>query len=93
MALACAERGIGLSHWWAVPSWIAFALSLLVIDLVKYLVHFAMHRIAWLWRVHRMHHTDQDYDFTTGLRFHPFEVLLSVTAYLTVIAALGRRCW
>ena len=89
VALVCAERGIGLLHSWEVLFWIGFVLSLLLIDLVKYLVHYGMHRLPWLWRLHRMHHTDQDYDFTIGLRFHPFEALLSPVIYLAVIAVLG----
>ena len=89
LAFICDERDIGLFHWWVAPAWIGFVVSLLLIDLVKYLLHYAMHRVPWLWRLHRMHHTDQDYDFTTGFRFHPFEVLVSVSVYLGVIVALG----
>ena len=52
-----------------------FALTIVVIDLAYYVQHYLLHRIPMLWRMHRTHHTDQEYDFSTGVRFHPFEAV------------------
>ena len=67
----------------------AFVVSVLALDLARYALHLALHRVPVLWRVHRMHHTDQDYDFTTGLRFHPLEALLTAAMYFATILSFG----
>ena len=82
-------RGWGLFNAIEVPSWLAFVASLLVLDLAIYLQHVAFHAVPILWRVHMMHHADRDFDVTTGVRFHPFEAVLSMVIKLGVIAALG----
>ena len=69
--------------------WLAFFLSLLLMDLLIYGQHVIMHQIPLLWRIHRLHHTDLDFDVTTALRFHPFEIILSVFLKLIFIALLG----
>jgi sterol desaturase/sphingolipid hydroxylase (fatty acid hydroxylase superfamily) len=89
MAAAAAERGLGLFHHVAAPRWLAGLLSLLALDLVRYAQHRLLHRVPALWRLHRMHHTDVDYDFTTALRFHPLESLLTGATGVCAIAALG----
>jgi sterol desaturase/sphingolipid hydroxylase (fatty acid hydroxylase superfamily) len=61
----------------------------IVLDLVIYLQHVMFHAVPTLWRLHRMHHADLDFDVTTGSRFHPIEIILSMVIKLTVIAALG----
>ena len=63
--------------------------SMLLLDLAIYLQHVMFHAVPWLWRLHRMHHADLDFDATTGLRFHPVEILLSMGTKLAVVAALG----
>ena len=82
-------RGWGLFNAIEVPPWLAFVASLLVLDLAIYLQHVAFHAVPILWRVHMMHHADRDFDVTTGVRFHPFEAVLSMVIKLGVIAALG----
>jgi sterol desaturase/sphingolipid hydroxylase (fatty acid hydroxylase superfamily) len=89
MAVAAAERGLGLFQRVAVPGWLSVPASLLVLDLARYLEHRLLHRVPLLWRLHRMHHTDVDYDFTTALRFHPAEALVSAAVAAGVVAALG----
>lgn len=89
LALVAAERGWGLLNAFELPPWIALPLAFLVIDLSRYALHYALHNVPALWRLHRMHHTDHDYDFTTGLRFHPIEALLTVVVSMSVIVALG----
>jgi len=88
-AVLAAERGIGLFHWVPAPGWLAVAVSLVALDLARYLEHRLLHRVPLLWRLHRMHHTDVDYDFTTALRFHPAEALLSGALAAGVVVMLG----
>jgi sterol desaturase/sphingolipid hydroxylase (fatty acid hydroxylase superfamily) len=89
LALVTAERGWGLLHLWPVPGWFAFVASVLLLDLAIYLQHVAFHAVPTLWRLHRMHHADLETDVTTGLRFHPVEILLSMAIKLAVVALLG----
>ena len=71
------------------PTWVAIALSVLLLDLAIYGQHVMFHAVPALWRLHRMHHADLDFDVTTGARFHPIEILLSLGIKLAVVAALG----
>ena len=89
VALVMEERGWGLLNFWALPVWLEVVLSVLVLDLAIYLQHVMFHAVPALWRLHRMHHADLEFDVTTGLRFHPVEILLSMVVKLAVVAALG----
>jgi sterol desaturase/sphingolipid hydroxylase (fatty acid hydroxylase superfamily) len=89
LALIAEQQGFGLLNVVAVPAWIAVPLAVLVLDLVIYLQHVMFHAVPALWRLHRMHHADLEFDVTTGLRFHPVEILLSMGIKLAVVAALG----
>lgn len=82
-------RGWGLLNLLEVPGWLAFALAFVLLDLAIYLQHVAFHYVPWLWRLHRMHHADPDFDVTTGVRFHPVEIVLSLLIKFAVITALG----
>ena len=84
-----AERGWGLFQQGAVPQPLAFFASLLLLDLAVYLQHVVLHAVPALWRLHLVHHSDQDFDVTTGLRFHPLEILLSLFWKMAVVLALG----
>ena len=88
-ALVGEERAWGLLNNLNTPRWAAFMLSLALLDLAIYLQHVLFHAVPVLWRLHRMHHADLDLDVTTGTRFHPLEMLLSMLIKLAVIAALG----
>jgi sterol desaturase/sphingolipid hydroxylase (fatty acid hydroxylase superfamily) len=88
-ALVGEERAWGLLNNLNTPQWAAVMLSLALLDLAIYLQHVLFHAVPVLWRLHRMHHADLDFDVTTGTRFHPLEILLSMLIKLTVIAALG----
>ena len=72
-----------------VPAWVAIPLAVGLLDLAIYLQHVMFHAVPALWRLHRMHHADLDVDVTTGVRFHPLEIVLSMGLKLGVIAALG----
>ena len=89
MALLADERGWGLLNAFEVPFWISLVVSLLLFDLVIYLQHVMFHAVPALWRLHRMHHADLEFDVTTGLRFHPIEILLSMGLKLALVAVLG----
>jgi sterol desaturase/sphingolipid hydroxylase (fatty acid hydroxylase superfamily) len=88
-AAMMAERGWGLFNNISVPLLVAITISILVLDVMHYLKHVLFHKIHILWSFHRAHHTDLDYDFTTGIRFHPFESIVNVAITLTAIAVLG----
>ncbi|HYF21836.1 MAG TPA: sterol desaturase family protein [Caulobacteraceae bacterium] len=88
-ALLAEERGWGLLNLAPVPGWIAFVTTLVLLDLAVWTQHLVTHRVGWLWRLHRVHHTDTAFDLTTGLRFHPLEIALSLLWKAAVIVALG----
>ncbi len=79
----------GLFPWLGVPRLPAVLAGILILDLAIYLQHRLFHRVPWLWRLHRVHHTDLDLDATSGVRFHPGEIALSAFVKLAVIALLG----
>ena len=83
------QHGWGILSLLHVSVWLAVPATVLAIDLAQYLRHLWLHRNPWLWRIHRTHHSDLEYDFTTGLRFHPLEALLSLLVEMTVIVVLG----
>jgi sterol desaturase/sphingolipid hydroxylase (fatty acid hydroxylase superfamily) len=89
LAVTAAERGWGLLNVFEVPGWLAFVVAVLAFDLAIYLQHVMFHAVPALWRLHRMHHADLEFDVSTGLRFHPVEILLSMGIKLGVVAALG----
>jgi sterol desaturase/sphingolipid hydroxylase (fatty acid hydroxylase superfamily) len=89
VALWAAEAGIGLFNLAAMPHWLAVVACVLALDLLIYGQHVAFHKVAPLWRLHRMHHADLDIDVTTGARFHPVEILLSLGIKLIAVLALG----
>jgi sterol desaturase/sphingolipid hydroxylase (fatty acid hydroxylase superfamily) len=81
--------GIGLFNQIDAPAWLAFAVSLLALDLAMYAQHRALHAVPLLWRLHAPHHGDPDLDVTTGLRFHPGEFLFSLAWKAGAAIALG----
>ena len=89
VALAAGERHWGLFNAVTVPAPLAFLLSFIALDLVIWTQHVAFHRVPPLARLHRMHHVDLDFDVTTGLRFHPVEILLSLLIKSVAVVALG----
>ena len=89
VALFAETHGWGLFHALESPGWVAIVASMLLLDLAIYLQHVMLHAVPLLWRLHRMHHTDLEIDLTTGARFHPLEILLSLVLKLGVIVALG----
>ena len=89
LALVAEAQGWGLLHALGLPIWVSVPLAVLALDLAIYLQHVLFHAVPALWRLHRMHHADLEFDVTTGARFHPIEILLSMGIKLGVVAAVG----
>jgi sterol desaturase/sphingolipid hydroxylase (fatty acid hydroxylase superfamily) len=89
MALFAQANAWGVFNYLQVPHAISVLVSVLLLDLAIYLQHVMFHAVPTFWRVHRMHHTDLDLDVTTGIRFHPIEIILSMLIKFGVIAVLG----
>jgi sterol desaturase/sphingolipid hydroxylase (fatty acid hydroxylase superfamily) len=88
-AIWLSQRNIGLFNTIDAPFWLSVLVSFWVLDFSRWLQHWLLHRVPILWLLHRTHHTDQDYDFTTGLRFHPGDALFTASFQILVIALLG----
>ena len=89
LALLAAQRNWGLLNNLRLPWWSTVVVSVVLLDLAIYLQHVMFHAVPALWRLHRMHHADLDIDVTTGARFHPIEIILSMLIKFGVVAALG----
>lgn len=83
------QRGMGMLRLAAVPGWLAFVVGVLVLDVAIYWQHRILHRVPLLWRLHRVHHADLGFDLTTGVRFHPLEILLSLLFKFALIIVFG----
>ena len=88
-AVIASRNGWGLLNIAPWPAWLEVVLGFLILDLAIYGQHWAFHKVPLLWRLHRMHHADLDIDVTTGVRFHPIEILISLFIKIAVILALG----
>jgi sterol desaturase/sphingolipid hydroxylase (fatty acid hydroxylase superfamily) len=89
LALLAEARGWGLFNALGLPAWVTVPAGIVLLDLAIYLQHVLFHALPALWRFHRMHHADLEFDVTTGVRFHPVEILLSMAIKLAVVLALG----
>ncbi|MBF0589060.1 MAG: sterol desaturase family protein [Magnetococcales bacterium] len=89
LAVRTQEAGWGLFSWLDWPGWLEMVLAVVLLDLAIYLQHVLFHAAPACWRLHMVHHVDCDYDVTTGLRFHPIEILLSMLIKLTLVTALA----
>ncbi|WP_286240167.1 sterol desaturase family protein [Neptuniibacter halophilus] len=89
LAQSVADSGFGLFNWLNWPLWLEGVLAVVLLDLLIYLQHVVFHKVPLLWRLHQVHHADPDYDVTTGARFHPLEILLSMLLKMLAICLLG----
>lgn len=89
LAAVAQDKGWGLFNNLDLPLWLAIVVSVAMLDLAIYLQHVMFHAVPALWRLHRMHHADLEFDVTTALRFHPVEILMSMGIKMAVVAALG----
>ncbi len=89
MAVMAHVNGWGLLNNMSLPGWVKVAAALIFLDLIIYLQHLVFHYQPLLWRLHRVHHTDLDIDVTTGNRFHPLEIIISLLIKLAAVAICG----
>lgn len=88
-AMWAGANGWGLFGALGLPLWAQWVIGLLALDFTIWLQHLLSHKIPWLWRVHRVHHSDKDFDATTAVRFHPIEIVYSIFIKAFVIVLLG----
>jgi len=89
VAAFAAENGWGLLNYYEIPFAISVIISVIAMDFVIYLQHVLVHGVPILWRLHRVHHADLDYDVTTGARFHTIEIIISMLIKFATIVVLG----
>ncbi|MCF6235173.1 MAG: sterol desaturase family protein [Gammaproteobacteria bacterium] len=89
MAVFVTDNGWGLLNHFAIPFALAVIISVIFMDFIIYFQHVLVHAVPTLWRLHRVHHADPDYDVTTGTRFHPVEIILSMLIKFATIVVLG----
>ena len=89
VALLAAEKGWGLLPALGLPYWLAAIVSVVVLDLTIWAQHYVFHHVPVLWRMHRVHHADVEIDVSTGVRFHPLEILVSLMIKMAAVIALG----
>ena len=88
-ALWASTNGWGLLNIISMPTWLAVVLAVIILDMMIYWQHVAFHKIPVLWRLHKVHHADRDLDASSGLRFHPVEIVISMIYKMVVVVALG----
>lgn len=89
VALAGEAHGLGLLNFVAAPAWLGVVIGVAFLDLAIYFQHVMFHAVPTLWRLHRVHHSDVEVDVTTGVRFHPVEILISTGIKCAAVAAIG----
>lgn len=89
VALWAESNNWGLLNFLGAPAWLAIPVAFLALDLLIYVQHVVMHKVPVLWRLHMMHHTDLDLDVTSGARFHPVEIILSMLIKMAFVLLLG----
>jgi sterol desaturase/sphingolipid hydroxylase (fatty acid hydroxylase superfamily) len=89
VALLAADRHWGLLNYVSAPSWISLSLGVVAIDFSQWACHWSMHRSRWMWRIHRVHHSDEMLDTSTAFRFHPAETLYKFLVQALVILFFG----
>jgi len=87
------SHSFGVMYWLEIPPTVAFITSIILLDAVIYWQHIMFHSIPFLWRLHRMHHADLDIDVTTGARFHPVEIIISMWIKIGAVTVIGAPMW
>ena len=88
-ALWAQGKGWGVLNISALPIWAEVLLAVMILDMMIYWQHVAFHKIPWLWRLHKIHHADRDLDASSGLRFHPVEIVISMAYKMVIVICLG----
>jgi sterol desaturase/sphingolipid hydroxylase (fatty acid hydroxylase superfamily) len=89
VAAFASTHGWGLLNYYSLSDALSIVIAIVVLDFMIYLQHVLVHAVPALWRLHRVHHADLDYDVTTGARFHPIEIFLSMLIKFSVIIVIG----
>jgi sterol desaturase/sphingolipid hydroxylase (fatty acid hydroxylase superfamily) len=89
VAVVADQQNWGLLNFYELPFILSLVITIVAMDFIVYLQHVMVHAIPALWRLHRVHHADLDYDVTTGSRFHPLEIILSMLIKFATIMLLG----
>ena len=89
LASMAGRNGWGILNHYRLPFWFAIVIGILALDLLIYLQHILFHSVPVFWRLHMMHHADLDVDVSTGLRFHPIEILMSMGIKMAAVAVIG----
>jgi sterol desaturase/sphingolipid hydroxylase (fatty acid hydroxylase superfamily) len=89
LAATATQQGWGRLNQIEWPVWAGAFAAVVLLDFNRFVQHVLLHKVPLLWRIHRLHHSDLDFDFTTQLRFHPFEVVFSIGCYSLFIVAFG----
>lgn len=89
LAFQLETKGFGILQQIALPKFATFLISLTLLDLAIYIQHVIFHKVPFLWRLHRVHHADTVFDVTTGVRFHPGEIIFSMFYKLILVLLLG----
>ena len=88
-AMWAQETGWGALNLLSLPNWAAILLAVVILDMMIYWQHVAFHKIPILWRLHKVHHADRDLDASSGLRFHPVEIVISMAYKMVIVVGLG----
>ena len=88
-AAICNDYNVGIFNYFNVPIWTSMILAFLLLDLGIWFQHLLFHQISFFWRFHKIHHSDEEMDFSTGVRFHPLEIIISMIYKLMLIIAIG----
>jgi sterol desaturase/sphingolipid hydroxylase (fatty acid hydroxylase superfamily) len=89
LAFLARQRGWGILNQFQLPFWFHLILGVLIFDFAIYLQHLMFHAVPLFWRLHMVHHSDMDFDVTTGVRFHPIEIILSMGIKMAVVLLIG----
>lgn len=89
VAASAESSNIGLLNQVELPITLSIVIAFLLLDLAIYIQHLVFHKVHFLWRLHRMHHADLDFDVTTGIRFHPIEIVISLGIKMLVVLVIG----
>jgi sterol desaturase/sphingolipid hydroxylase (fatty acid hydroxylase superfamily) len=89
VALLCTKYNLGILNVIAIPLWLKVVIAFLILDFTIYLQHVLFHYLPLFWRFHKVHHIDLDFDVTTGLRFHPIEIIVSMLIKIFMISFIG----
>lgn len=89
VAVWAEQRGWGLFRLGTIPGWFGFPAGILLLDFAVYVQHLVFHKVPWLWRLHKVHHSDLGFDTTTAIRFHPLEIALSMFYKMLLVLGFG----